>query len=250
VVADPDLSGNHRARDDRTGALQCEATVDGETEGLVGRCGCGLAGLGDQLLPQFPDAFARHRGNPDDFRSFEPGAQQSVGDVVAEPPQAVAIDEIGLGQRHQPAPNAEQVEDREMLARLRHDAIIGRDHQQRVVDAGRARQHVVDELLVAGHIDEADDRLLIRLHIGEAEIDGDPACLLLLEAVGIDAGQCPHQRGLAVIDVPGGANDHGTVSGIGSRARRRASSSCAGDTARSALGMKGWARSLPPSRPR
>ena len=48
--------------------------------------------------------------------------------------------------------------------------------------------------------------------VGKAEVDGDAARLLLLEPVGVDAGQLAHQRGLAVIDVAGGADDHGAAS--------------------------------------
>ena len=39
------------------------------------------------------------------------------------------------------------------------------------------------------------------VEVGEAEVDGDPALLLLLQAVGVDAGQGLDQRGLAVVDV-------------------------------------------------
>ncbi len=42
----------------------------------------------------------------------------------------------------------------------------------------------------------------------EAELDGDAALLFLRQPVGVDAGERPHERGLAVIDVPGGADDH------------------------------------------
>ena len=44
--------------------------------------------------------------------------------------------------------------------------------------------------------------------IGEAEIDGDAARFFLLQPVAIDAGQGFDQRGLAVIDMAGGADDH------------------------------------------
>ena len=50
----------------------------------------------------------------------------------------------------------EQIDDRQMLARLRHHAVVGGDDQQHEIDAGRARQHVVDEPLVARHVDEAE----------------------------------------------------------------------------------------------
>jgi len=39
--------------------------------------------------------------------------------------------------------------------------------------------------------------------------DSDAAPLLLGEAVGIDAGQSPHQGALAVIDMTCGAHDNG-----------------------------------------
>ena len=48
-----------------------------------------------------------------------------------------------------------------------------------------------------------------RIGIGVTEIDGDAAPLLLSQTVGVDAGQRLHQRRLAVIDVTGGADDHG-----------------------------------------
>ena len=121
---------------------------------------------------------------------------------------ALGRGEIRLGQRHDAAPDAEQVDDREMLARLRHDAVIGRDDQQHEIDAGRAGQHVVHELLVPRHVDEAEHAAVRRRQVGEAEIDRDAARLLLLQAVGIDAGQRAHERGLAVVDMARGADDH------------------------------------------
>ena len=50
----------------------------------------------------------------------------------------------------------EQLDDGEVLARLRHDAVVGRDDQQHEVDAADAGEHVADEALVAGHVDDAD----------------------------------------------------------------------------------------------
>ena len=43
--------------------------------------------------------------------------------------------------------------------------------------------------------------------VSEAEIDGDAAALFFFQAIGVDAGERAHQRGLAVIDVPGRADD-------------------------------------------
>ena len=47
----------------------------------------------------------------------------------------------------------------------------------------------------------------------EADVDGDAAALFFFQAVGIDAGEGLDQRGLPVIDVPGGADDDGLHSG-------------------------------------
>ena len=69
------------------------------------------------------------------------------------------------------------------------------------------------KLLVAGHVDEAEHRPVRRRQIGEAEIDGDAARLFLLQPIAIDAGQRFDQRGLAMIDMAGGADDHGDGSG-------------------------------------
>ena len=41
----------------------------------------------------------------------------------------------------------------------------------------------------------------------EAEVDGDAAALFFFQTVGVDAGEGADQRGLAVIDVSGGADD-------------------------------------------
>jgi len=45
---------------------------------------------------------------------------------------------------------------------------------------------------------------LAEREIGEAEVDGVPARLLLLEAIGVGPGERTDQRALAVVDVTGG----------------------------------------------
>ncbi len=94
-----------------------------------------------------------------------------------------------------------------MLARLRHHALVGGDDEQREVHTGGAGEHVAHESLVAGHVHDAQ-REIADHERREAQLDRDPAALLLGEAVGVDAGERLHERGLAVIDVAGGAEDH------------------------------------------
>ena len=64
-----------------------------------------------------------------------------------------------------------------------------------------------------GDIDEAETQRVAagrgKFEVREADVDGDAAALFFFEPVGIDAGQGFDQRGLAVIDVPGGADDDG-----------------------------------------
>ena len=60
---------------------------------------------------------------------------------------------------------------------------------------------------MAGDIDDAGDRAVGQSKGGKAEVDGDAPGLLLLEAVGVGAGEGLDQRGLAVVDVAGGADD-------------------------------------------
>ena len=111
-----------------------------------------------------------------------------------------------------------------MLAGLGHHAVVGRHHHQRQVDGPHPRQHVAHEPLVPGDVDEAEHVIRIERVVREPEVDGEPPLLLLGEAIGVDPGERAHQRGLAVVDVAGGGDDHG-ASGRPGCARRLASSS-------------------------
>jgi hypothetical protein len=60
------------------------------------------------------------------------------------------------------------------------------------------------------------------VEVREAEIDRDAALALLLQPIGVDAGQRLDERRLAVVDVAGGADDdvHAEAEGFkGSRVR-------------------------------
>ena len=94
-----------------------------------------------------------------------------------------------------------------MLLALGHHAVVGGDGEEHEVDAVGAGEHVADEALVAGDVDDAGAGAVGQGEVGEAEIDRDAALLLLLEAVGLLAGERADERGLAVIDVAGGADD-------------------------------------------
>ena len=97
--------------------------------------------------------------------------------------------------------------------RLRLDAFIGRDDEQDEIDAADAGEHVAHEALVSRDVDETEAQVFVvcrlQIQVRKADVDGDAAALLFFETIGIDAGERFDQRGLAVVDVTGGADDDG-----------------------------------------
>ena len=102
-----------------------------------------------------------------------------------------------------------------MLLGLRHYAVVGGDGEEDEIHAVRAREHVADEALVAGHVDDARALAAQRVEVREAEVDRDAALLLLLETVRVLSRECPHERGLPVVDVARGADDDGHPRSVG-----------------------------------
>ena len=105
-------------------------------------------------------------------------------------------------------------------AGLGHDALIRRDDQQHEINACSPGHHVADKALVPGHIHHAHAFAVRQRKKGEAQFDGDASALFLIEAVAVDAGQGPDQRGFAVVDVTGGAHYDCHVDSLSHRGRR------------------------------
>ena len=132
-----------------------------------------------------------------------------LGDVEPNEVEPIRVHEIALRERNDAAADPEQAENRDMFARLRHDAFVSGDDEEREIDAGRAGEHRAHERLVAGNVDDAGHTDVRQVERREPEVDRDAASLLFRQSIGVDAGQCTHERGLAVVNVAGGANDHG-----------------------------------------
>ena len=98
-----------------------------------------------------------------------------------------------------------------MLARLRHHALVRGDDEQAKVDSTRSHEHAPHEVLVARNVDHADGADPGEIERREAEIDRYAATLFFGQAVGVDTGQRLDERGLAVIDVARGADDHAAL---------------------------------------
>ena len=88
-----------------------------------------------------------------------------------------------------------------------HDALVGGDDEQHQVDPGGTGHHGAHQPLVPRDVDDAEPAARRQVERREAEFDRDAAGLLLRQTVGVDTGERSHQRGLAVIDVTGGAED-------------------------------------------
>ena len=239
VVAEGDAAGEHGAGDDGAGARQREAAVDGEAEGRAGR----LARCARRRRPRGGRA-----GRP----TPAPVAEETA--TISAPSRPVPISALAIslraaarrsGSTRSALVRATRPRVRPSRSRIaRCSRVCGMTPSsaattsEREVDAAGAGEHVVHEPLVAGHVDEADHAVAGR-HVGEAEVDGDAAGLLLLQPVGVDAGQRPHQAGLAVVDVAGGADDHRAGSGSGASAARRARAAASGVSAASAARRNG-----------
>ena len=119
--------------------------------------------------------------------------------------EQLLVDQVRLGQRDDAPAHAEQLDDRQVLDGLRHDAVVGGDDEEEQVDAGRAGDHGAHEALVTGDVDDAEPRARRQLELRVPELDGDAALALLAEPVGVLAGEPGDERRLAVVDVAGGA---------------------------------------------
>ncbi len=96
---------------------------------------------------------------------------------------------IAFTQRDDAPPDAEQIDDLQVLAGLWHRPVIRSDDQQHEVYPGRSRQHVVNKAFVTGDIHKTQCLGVRHRTISEAEIDRNAARLFRRQSVRIDAGQ-------------------------------------------------------------
>ena len=201
-------SGNHRAK-----AFHGKNAVNGQAEKRFGIARRNVRGQPDDFSLEFIQARAFKRAHGDNWRAagIEKRSAHEIFNLHAHDAERVFVHHVGLGNHDDAARDGEQPADFEMLAGLRLDGFVGGDDHQHQVHAAHAGQHVADKALVARHVDEAQPDFFSagrrQFKVGEAEIDGDAAALLFFQTVGINAGQGFDQRGLAVVDVSGGADD-------------------------------------------
>ena len=170
---------------------------------------------------QLVEPVPRRRRDGDDRRAGEERAGEALGDLHRRQLDELGVvEQVDLGEGDDAVGDADELEDAQVLLALRLPALGGGDDEEAGVDAADAGEHVAQEAHVAGDVDEAD-RLAVDDAVGEAEVDRQAAPLLLLEAVGVGAGQQAHERRLAVVDVTGGGDHPHGVTPNRARARRR-----------------------------
>ncbi len=155
---------------------------------------------------EFGESGSGGRADGDDWRVFEERVTDEFFDFKTGEIEDVLIDEVGFGDRDDASGDGKEAADIEVLACLRLDGFVGGDDQEDGVDAGGSGEHVLDETLVAGDVDETDVA-----EMSEAEVDGDAAAFFFLKTVGVDAGEGSDERCLAVIDVSCCADDERNV---------------------------------------
>lgn len=154
-----------------------------------------------QTFPQHGNTRTSQGRNGINAAAFQATTHKQGRDFGASLRQTLGEYPVCFGQRHHAPFQPKQIEDVQVLARLRHGAVVRRHRQQHEIDTGGARQHVVDEFLVAWHIHEAEHVAIGQGRVGVAQVNGDAPRFLFLEAVCIHAGQGFDQRGFAMVDV-------------------------------------------------
>ena len=201
VVARYNRARPQRARHHGAEAAHGKGAVDGHAHAaMVVDAPDALGGLvdGDAQLVQACAGAARAG---DDGTARIGRALHVRGDLAGHELDPLIVYQVGLCHGDDQALHAQYAKDRQVLHCLRHDAVVGRDHEQGHVDAGGAGHHLAHEALVARHVDHAHRAAAGQLELGKAELDGDAAALFLLQAVRVGAGEGTHEGGLAVVDV-------------------------------------------------
>src|SRR5215210_3877839 len=188
LVARLDLALLDAAGHDGAAAGDREDVLDRHQERLVGVAGR-LRDVGVDLLHQLEDlpggllvALERLQSGTRDDRDVvarELVLREELADLhLDELEQLGVVDHVGLVQEHDDVRHLDLAREQDVLPRLRHRAVGGRDHQDRAVHLRGSRDHVLDVVGVAGAVDVRVVTVL-RLVLDVRRVDRDAALLLL-----------------------------------------------------------------------
>ena len=206
------LATAKRAGHDRTPAADRKCPVNGEAEGPTW---C-ADGPGEDAIPKpddapadLVDALARRRRRDEHHRARERGPRQEGRHVFSDLGRPRLAGDIDLRHDRDPVADRERIQQFEVFECLGPDPVVGRDDEECGIDLAGPDEHVADERVMSRHVDEVDRGPVLEVEVGIADVDRHPPPPLLGQAIGIDPGQRSEQRRLAVIDMPGRADDDG-----------------------------------------
>ncbi len=210
-----DGPGDQRSGDHGSEAFHGEHTIDGQAKDRGGILRRDLGSEARELVLQPVESRAGLRAHRNDgsSRGIEEGAFEVLRDFHSHDFERLGINQVGFREHGDAALHREHAANIEVLAGLGLDGFVGRNHQQHQIDAADSRQHVAHKALVAGNVHETHANWLAlragEIEVGEADVDGDAAPLLLFQAIRVGAGKRAHQGALAVVNVARGADDDG-----------------------------------------
>ena len=198
---------DQRARDDAAEAVDREYAIDRQARPANVALGWQAGDGGVQRLTQRIEPNAADRRARDDRRCFERRSRQHLADIALDKREPVVIDEIALRERDDAVPHVEQIEDGEVLSRLRHHTVVGGDDEQRDIDTAGAGEHVLDEALVSRNVDDADASAARQRQPCEPQIDRHAARFFFAQPIRVDPRQRLDEQRFTVVDVPRCADD-------------------------------------------
>src|SRR4051812_47529043 len=206
LVARLDLALLDAAGHDGAAAGDREDVLDRHQERLFG-VARRLRDVGVDLLHQLEDlargllvtleSLQRRAGHDRDVVPGELVLREQLADLhLDELEQLGIVDHVGLVQEDDDVGHLDLAREQDVLPRLRHRAVGGRDHQDRAVHLRGTRDHVLDVVGVTGAVDVRVVTVL-RLVLDVRGVDRDPALLLLGSVV--DLLERPGGRAAALL---------------------------------------------------
>src|SRR4029434_8337873 len=116
-------------------------------------------------------------------------APDAFGHLGSDAIQTRGLHEIALGEGDLRTVRAQDVDDLEMLLRLRLPPLVGRDDEQHEADGSDPGEHRADEPLVPRHVDEPELATGGERVPRVPELDREAPALLLVETIGVHPGQ-------------------------------------------------------------
>ena len=222
LFPDPEGPFDERPGHDRAETGERERAIDGQARPVDVPAGRRTREDVRDLVNEIVKAAPRRRRDLDERRGRERGIAEDRGHIRARERRPFIVDQIPLRQCDDAALDAEDAKDRQMLARLGHDALVERHDEQHGIDRTDPGQHVADEVLVTRDVHDAEVPSIRQTQPGETEVDRHPPLALLAEPIGIDAGERRDERRLPMVDVAGRGDDPGPPRRLGRRAPRHA----------------------------